>query len=97
MPRSYVGVAFTDWLRERAVPLAHLDPQAPLDDLEPLRGIVGELGPLPDGLAVLGGSSDSECGTGNAFGYPRRRRAAPRAAPSLTGAVTTERSRGSGT
>ncbi|MFE6687494.1 erythromycin esterase family protein [Streptomyces sp. NPDC057743] len=32
---------FTDWLRAHAVPLAHLDPEAPLDDLEPLRTLVG--------------------------------------------------------
>ncbi|WP_255305818.1 erythromycin esterase family protein [Streptomyces sp. Wb2n-11] len=28
---------FTDWLHAHAVPLAHLDPAAPLDGLEPLR------------------------------------------------------------
>jgi erythromycin esterase len=42
MPRSSPGTPFTDWLRERAVPFAHLDPQAPLDDLSPLRGIIGD-------------------------------------------------------
>jgi erythromycin esterase len=42
MPRSSSGTLFTDWLRERAVPLTHLDPQAPLDDMEPLRGIIGD-------------------------------------------------------
>ncbi|MET8028583.1 erythromycin esterase family protein [Streptomyces avermitilis] len=42
MLRSSSGTLFTDWLRERAVPLTHLDPQAPLDDLEPLRGIIGD-------------------------------------------------------
>jgi erythromycin esterase len=41
MPRPPPGTPFTDWLREHAVPLTHLDPQAPLDDLEPLRGIFG--------------------------------------------------------
>ncbi|WP_371536605.1 erythromycin esterase family protein [Streptomyces sp. NBC_00466] len=42
MSRSSLGAPFTDWLRERAVPLAHVDPEAPLDDLEPLRGIIGD-------------------------------------------------------
>ncbi|MFI5705151.1 erythromycin esterase family protein [Streptomyces xanthochromogenes] len=42
MPRSSPATSFTDWLRERAVPLAHLDPEAPLDDLEPLHGIIGD-------------------------------------------------------
>lgn len=32
---------FTTWLRENAIPLDTLDPDAPLDDLEPLRDIVG--------------------------------------------------------
>ncbi|MEU9152908.1 erythromycin esterase family protein [Streptomyces sp. NPDC048417] len=41
MPRSSPGTPFTDWLRERAVPLTHLDPAAPLDDLTPLRDIIG--------------------------------------------------------
>ncbi|MFC5183669.1 erythromycin esterase family protein [Actinomadura harenae] len=35
-------VAFADVLREHAVPLTHVDPDAPLDDLEPLRGMVGD-------------------------------------------------------
>lgn len=33
---------FAGWLRRHAVPLTHLDPEAPLDDLEPLRGLVGD-------------------------------------------------------
>ncbi|MEU3400462.1 erythromycin esterase family protein [Streptomyces filamentosus] len=33
---------FGDWLRAHAVPLDHLDPAAPLDDLEPLRGVLGD-------------------------------------------------------
>ncbi|MEV5753088.1 erythromycin esterase family protein [Actinoallomurus sp. NPDC052308] len=33
---------FAGWLRGHAVPLTHLDPEAPLDDLEPLRDIVGD-------------------------------------------------------
>ncbi len=33
---------FAGWLRGHAVPLAHLDPAAPLDDLEPLRDIIGD-------------------------------------------------------
>ncbi|MEV6669152.1 erythromycin esterase family protein [Streptomyces sp. NPDC051162] len=32
---------FADWLREHAVPLTGLDPDAPLDDLEPLREVLG--------------------------------------------------------
>jgi erythromycin esterase len=32
---------FADRLRGHAVPLTHLDPAAPLDDLEPLRDIIG--------------------------------------------------------
>jgi erythromycin esterase-like protein len=31
---------FTDWLQGHATPLSHLDPAAPLDDLEPLRDIL---------------------------------------------------------
>ncbi|MFG2176040.1 erythromycin esterase family protein [Streptomyces niveus] len=42
MPRPTSAAPFTDWLRERAVPLTDLDPEAPLDDLEPLRGIIGD-------------------------------------------------------
>ncbi|WP_439681293.1 erythromycin esterase family protein [Embleya sp. MST-111070] len=42
MSRSYPDIPFTDWLRERAVPLTHLHPEAPLDDLEPLRGILAD-------------------------------------------------------
>ncbi|MEU9834452.1 erythromycin esterase family protein [Streptosporangium sp. NPDC048047] len=33
--------SFTDWLGDHAAPLTHLDPEAPLDDLEPLRELVG--------------------------------------------------------
>jgi erythromycin esterase len=33
---------FTGWLAAHAVPLTHLDPEAPLEDLEPLREIVGD-------------------------------------------------------
>ena len=42
MPASPHHTPFADWLRAHAVPLTHLDPDAPLDDLEPLRAIVGE-------------------------------------------------------
>ncbi|MFI6619869.1 erythromycin esterase family protein [Streptomyces sp. NPDC050528] len=42
MPRSTPGTPFTEWLREHAVPLAHLDPEAPLDDLAPLRDLIGD-------------------------------------------------------
>ncbi|MEU1206911.1 erythromycin esterase family protein [Nocardia sp. NPDC005825] len=34
--------AFTDWLGSLAVPLTHLDPDAPIDDLEPLRDLIGD-------------------------------------------------------
>jgi erythromycin esterase len=33
---------FVGWLRAHGVPLTHLDPAAPLDDLEPLRDVVGD-------------------------------------------------------
>ncbi|MFF4603644.1 erythromycin esterase family protein [Streptomyces sp. NPDC001339] len=42
MPASPPHHTFADWLRTHAVPLTHLDPEAPLDDLEPLRAIVGD-------------------------------------------------------
>ncbi|MFI1658344.1 erythromycin esterase family protein [Streptomyces sp. NPDC020472] len=39
-------IPFTDWLHGHATPLSHLDPAAPLDDLEPLRDIL-------DGVRVV--------------------------------------------
>ncbi|GAA3146525.1 erythromycin esterase family protein [Planomonospora alba] len=42
MPASSHLDPFTGWLREHAVPLRHLDPEAPLDDLEPLRELIGD-------------------------------------------------------
>ncbi|GHE15187.1 erythromycin esterase family protein [Streptomyces alanosinicus] len=33
---------FADWLRAHAVPLTHLDREAPLDDLEPLCAVIGD-------------------------------------------------------
>jgi erythromycin esterase len=33
--------SFADWLGTHAIPLTHLDPEAPLDDLEPLRELIG--------------------------------------------------------
>ncbi|MEU5026601.1 erythromycin esterase family protein [Streptomyces milbemycinicus] len=42
MPASPHHNPFADWLRTHAVPLTHLDPEAPLDDLEPLRAIIGD-------------------------------------------------------
>ncbi|WP_043626394.1 erythromycin esterase family protein [Nonomuraea candida] len=42
MPASSHLDPFTGWLREHAVPLGHLDPEAPLDDLEPLRELIGD-------------------------------------------------------
>ncbi|MFB6713183.1 erythromycin esterase family protein [Streptomyces sp. NPDC056237] len=41
MPASSHHNPFTDWLRTHAVPLTHLDREAPLDDLEPLRAVIG--------------------------------------------------------
>lgn len=41
MPASTPRNPFADLLRAHAVPLTHLDPAAPLDDLEPLRDIIG--------------------------------------------------------
>ncbi|TVL88623.1 erythromycin esterase family protein [Streptomyces sp. SAJ15] len=41
MPASSRHNPFADWLHGHAVPLTHLDPAAPLDDLEPLRDIIG--------------------------------------------------------
>ncbi|MEU5103255.1 erythromycin esterase family protein [Streptomyces sp. NPDC021354] len=42
MPDSSHHNPFADWLRAHAVPLTHLDREAPLDDLEPLRDIIGD-------------------------------------------------------
>ncbi|NJP24685.1 erythromycin esterase family protein [Microbispora sp. SCL1-1] len=42
MPASTPRNPFADLLRAHAVPLTHLDPAAPLDDLEPLRDIIGD-------------------------------------------------------
>ncbi|MFB6566515.1 erythromycin esterase family protein [Streptomyces noursei] len=42
MPVSPHPNPFADWLRAHAAPLTHLDPDAPLDDLEPLRAVVGD-------------------------------------------------------
>ncbi|MEV4504188.1 erythromycin esterase family protein [Streptomyces klenkii] len=42
MPDSSHHNPFADWLRAHAIPLTHLDPAAPLDDLEPLRAIIGD-------------------------------------------------------
>ncbi|MES4902963.1 MULTISPECIES: erythromycin esterase family protein [unclassified Streptomyces] len=42
MPASSHHNPFADWLRTHAVPLTHLDRDAPLDDLEPLRALVGD-------------------------------------------------------
>ncbi|MFB8764649.1 erythromycin esterase family protein [Nocardiopsis alba] len=33
---------FSSWSRDHFTPLAHLDPDAPLDDLEPLRALIGD-------------------------------------------------------
>ncbi|MFJ1830542.1 erythromycin esterase family protein, partial [Streptomyces sp. NPDC088178] len=41
MPASSHHNPFADWLRTHAVPLTHLDREAPLDDLEPLRAVIG--------------------------------------------------------
>ncbi|MEU6731395.1 erythromycin esterase family protein [Nonomuraea wenchangensis] len=42
MPASPHPDPFAGWLRDHAAPLTHLDPEAPLDDLEPLRELVGD-------------------------------------------------------
>lgn len=42
MPAASLGGTFGHWLRSHAVPLTHHDPTAPLDDLEPLGGIIGD-------------------------------------------------------
>ncbi|WP_369360635.1 erythromycin esterase family protein [Streptomyces sp. cg2] len=42
MPASTPRNPFADWLRTHAVPLTHLDRAAPLDDLEPLRSLIGD-------------------------------------------------------
>ncbi|MFD8528905.1 erythromycin esterase family protein [Streptosporangium canum] len=41
MPAPSHHHPFADWLGGHAVPLTHLDPGAPLDDLEPLRELIG--------------------------------------------------------
>ncbi|MFC8128259.1 erythromycin esterase family protein [Streptomyces sp. NPDC057302] len=46
MPTATDPAPFADWLHGHAVPLSHLDPAAPLDDLEPLREIL-------DGVRVV--------------------------------------------
>ncbi|MEU9193127.1 erythromycin esterase family protein [Streptomyces hundungensis] len=46
MPTPTVRTPFTDWLHDHALPLSHLDPAAPLDDLEPLRDLL-------DGVRVV--------------------------------------------
>ncbi|MEV1246271.1 erythromycin esterase family protein [Nonomuraea sp. NPDC049750] len=42
MPASSHPNPFAGWLRGHAAPLTHLDPEAPLDDLEPLRDLIGD-------------------------------------------------------
>ncbi|MFF2138703.1 erythromycin esterase family protein [Streptomyces sp. NPDC058193] len=42
MPTPFTAAPFTDWLSRHAVPLTRLAPDAPLDDLEPLRDIIGD-------------------------------------------------------
>src|SRR5262249_13948413 len=43
MPASSPGQdPFAEWFRDHAVALATLDPDPPLDDLEPLREVVGD-------------------------------------------------------
>ena len=42
MPPTRHRDPFVDWLEGHAVRLAHLDPEAPLDDLEPLRDFIGD-------------------------------------------------------
>ncbi|MEV6756650.1 hypothetical protein [Streptomyces sp. NPDC051214] len=40
MPTATDRTPFTDWLHDHATVLRHLDPAAPLDDLEPLRDLL---------------------------------------------------------
>ncbi|MGH2599384.1 MAG: erythromycin esterase family protein, partial [Dehalococcoidia bacterium] len=35
-------MSFADWARDHAIAAASLDPRAPLDDLEPLREVIGD-------------------------------------------------------
>ncbi|GAA0838244.1 erythromycin esterase family protein [Streptosporangium amethystogenes subsp. fukuiense] len=42
MPASPHPDPFAGWLARHAAPLTHLDPEAPLDDLEPLRDLIGD-------------------------------------------------------
>ncbi|MFF8381504.1 erythromycin esterase family protein [Streptomyces sp. NPDC015661] len=42
MPAVTRSDPFAEWLGDHAIPLTHLDPEAPLDDLEPLRGVIGD-------------------------------------------------------
>lgn len=41
MPASKTHPHLAEWLRNHAAPLTHLEPDAPLDDLEPLREAIG--------------------------------------------------------
>jgi erythromycin esterase len=41
MPAPSQHTSFAGWLGAHAVPLTHLAPEAPLDDLEPLRDLIG--------------------------------------------------------
>lgn len=47
--------AVISWLKERAIPLTALDPQAPLDDLAPFEQIVGNASIVALGEASHGG------------------------------------------
>ncbi|MFF2809177.1 hypothetical protein ACFVT2_18725 [Streptomyces sp. NPDC058000] len=47
MPTSSHDNPFAEWLRTHAVPLTHLDPEASLDDLEPLRATTGHTADMP--------------------------------------------------
>ncbi|WP_063013837.1 erythromycin esterase family protein [Nocardia kruczakiae] len=42
MPVSPHRAPLSGWLRNHAVPLTHLDPDDPVDDLEPLREVIGD-------------------------------------------------------
>ncbi|WP_228813272.1 erythromycin esterase family protein [Nocardia flavorosea] len=41
MPESPGPTMLADWIRDHAIPLKHLDSDDPLDDLEPLREVIG--------------------------------------------------------
>ena len=45
-------ISLAEWVRDHAIIADSLDPQAPLDDLEPLRALIGD-----DGVVAIGESA----------------------------------------